>query len=101
VLADVWSMGSSDYLSSHAEAEQGDREHDDNPPLYTAFATFVSFVIVGFVPLVPFITVLFVPSFAAYAAWTSIAANDHVCNSGICFGSCQWGRSCCIFIADT
>ena len=74
VLADAWSMGSSDYLSSHAEAEQGDREHDEKPPLYTAFATFIAFVIVGFVPLVPFIVALFVPSFESMAAWTSIGA---------------------------
>ncbi len=74
VLADAWSMGSSDYLSSHAEAEQGDREHDEKPPLYTAFATFVSFVVVGFVPLVPFIFALFVPAFESAAVWTSIVA---------------------------
>lgn len=78
VLADAWSMGSSDYLSSHAEAEQGSREPGDKfsekPPLYTAFATFCAFVVVGFVPLVPFIIALFIPSFEGTAAVASIAA---------------------------
>lgn len=74
VLADAWSMGSSDYLSSHAEAEQGNREHDEKPPLYTAGATFFAFIVVGFVPLVPFIVALFVPAFAPSAGIVSIVA---------------------------
>ena len=74
VLADAWSMGSSDYLSSYAEAEQGDREHEEKPPIKTAFATFIAFVIVGFVPLVPFIVALYRPEFTVYAATTSIIA---------------------------
>lgn len=74
VIADAWSMGSSDYLSSHAEAEQGEREHDEKPPFNTASATFVAFIIVGFVPLVPFIIALFVPTFSASAGWVSIVA---------------------------
>jgi len=74
VLADAWSMGSSDYLSSHAEAEQGDREHNEKPPLHTAAATFFAFVVVGFVPLVPFIFGTVFPAFEVYAIQTSIAA---------------------------
>lgn len=74
VLADAWSMGSSDYLSSHSEAELTGEEELDKPPIYTAMATFFSFVVVGFVPLVPFIFALFFPGFELYAAWTSICA---------------------------
>lgn len=74
VLADAWSMGSSDYLSSHAEAEQGNGDQDDKPPLATASATFFAFIAVGFVPLVPFIAALIYPSFEHYAGWTSVAA---------------------------
>ncbi|MFW0870928.1 MAG: VIT1/CCC1 transporter family protein [Patescibacteria group bacterium] len=74
VLADAWSMGSSDYLSSHSEADMGEGNHDVKPPFNTAFATFASFVIIGFVPLVPFIIALFIPSFTLYATWTAVGA---------------------------
>jgi VIT1/CCC1 family predicted Fe2+/Mn2+ transporter len=75
VLADAWSMGSSDYLSSHSGVETGERSHDEKPPFNTAFATFIAFVAVGFVPLVPFIVALFVPTYSAYAAgWTAVIA---------------------------
>ena len=74
VLADAWSMGSSDYLSSHAEAEQDGHTDEEKPPLSTAFATFFAFIVVGFVPLLPFILALFHPPFEVWAGWVSVGA---------------------------
>ncbi len=75
VLADAWSMGSSDYLSSHTEAEQGGGDtNQDKPPWATASATFLAFVVVGLVPLVPFIIAVAHAPFTVYAGWVSVIA---------------------------
>lgn len=74
VLADAFSMGSSNYLASHSEANLGDGINTDKPPLHTATATFGSFVVVGVVPLIPFVIAVFYPNFTEMAAWVSVAA---------------------------
>lgn len=53
VLADGFSMASSNYLSSKSDKAVGNG--DGKIPFKTAIVTFVSFVAVGLVPLLPFI----------------------------------------------
>ncbi len=62
VLADGFSMASSNYLASKSEKYLGEGSGKD--PLKTAFVTFISFVVVGSIPVVPFLISIFVPSFA-------------------------------------
>ena len=68
VLADAFSMGSSNYLSVQSETD-ADRE---KPPIATASATFGSFVAVGVVPLLPFVLALLDTGFAPAAIWWSV-----------------------------
>ena len=73
VLADAWSMGSSDYLASYAESTQKQDQSDSNKlPRHTAFATFFAFVVVGSIPLIPFAVALAYAPFAPYAVWVSV-----------------------------
>jgi len=55
VLADAWSMASSNYLSAKSEAERDGDDHSHHGALASAFATFVSFVLIGCVPLLSYI----------------------------------------------
>ena len=55
VLADGFSMGVSRYLSAKTEIEQGHLTGKN--AIYSAIATFLSFVIIGSVPIIPFIFV--------------------------------------------
>jgi VIT1/CCC1 family predicted Fe2+/Mn2+ transporter len=53
VLADGFSMASSNYLSEKSHSSQSG-ETSINKPMNTALATFVSFVIVGSIPLLSY-----------------------------------------------
>lgn len=57
VLADGFSMASSNYLSeeSHQEQTKGSIDHSESHPLKTAFVTFVSFIFVGSIPLISYV----------------------------------------------
>ena len=59
VLADGFSMGASNFLSSRAEYDLQKKDNADHSndklPIKTGLATFISFIIVGMVPLLPFI----------------------------------------------
>ena len=68
LIADGFSMGVSDYLSSKSRKELH-RKHRDarhyteesNQAVKYGFATFLSFIVIGFIPLFPFVLALFVP----------------------------------------
>lgn len=75
VLADGFSMASSNFLSE--KSEQTLRHglvvpHETKAPLRTAIITFVSFVSVGFIPLLPFAIALVVPAMANQEFFFSI-----------------------------
>ncbi|MCB9809164.1 VIT1/CCC1 transporter family protein [Candidatus Nomurabacteria bacterium] len=71
VLADGWSMASSNYLASRAEAATlGVGEA--GTPIYSAMITFLSFVVVGMIPILPFLCALFIPWFFDHAWVLSI-----------------------------
>ncbi len=53
VLADGFSMASSNFLAERAETRMG--RGSDKKPLRTAFATFSSFVLLGTAPLIAFL----------------------------------------------
>ena len=53
VLADGFSMASSNYLSEKSHRDQNDLETTVSP-FKNAFATFISFVLVGFIPILPY-----------------------------------------------
>lgn len=80
VLADAWSMGSSEYLSSISEAQMNfaDNEHaedeDGKTPLTKGWVTFVSFVAIGLLPVTPFFFSIVFPAFTNYDVYTSLAA---------------------------
>lgn len=58
VLADGFSMGSGEYLSSISEKQLGEGEEGDIP-MKKGLATFVSFVAIGMMPVAPFLIGLF------------------------------------------
>lgn len=60
VLADGFSMASSNYLSAKSDQAMGNSDHKE--PWRTAGITFGSFVLIGFVPLLPFIAKTFYKS---------------------------------------
>ncbi len=62
VLADGFSMASSNYLASKSETALG--EGNNKNPLKTAFVTFLSFITVGSIPVIPFAISIFYPAFA-------------------------------------
>lgn len=79
LIADGFSMGVSDYLSSKSKKELH-RKHKDarrykleaHQAFKNGIATFVSFLIIGFIPLFPFVLALFVPSIQPYKLMLSI-----------------------------
>jgi VIT1/CCC1 family predicted Fe2+/Mn2+ transporter len=73
VLADGWSMASSNYLAERAEAATTGTSKEYKSPIQSAVVTFVSFVTVGFIPILPFVFSLFSPFFAQYGWVMSIA----------------------------
>lgn len=55
VLADAWSMASSNYLSAKSEAQRDGDAHEYQAALHRALATFSAFVLVGSLPLLSYI----------------------------------------------
>lgn len=80
VLADAFSMGSSNYLAEKSQEALQGSEHAITP-FKRATVTFLSFVALGIVPLVPFLIALAAPSFQENAALYSIIV------TGIAFAS--------------
>ncbi len=72
VLADGFSMGSSEYLSSISEGQLKKGEKQKAKPIQTAFATFISFVALGMIPLIPFFITILYPVFKSYDIYSSI-----------------------------
>jgi VIT1/CCC1 family predicted Fe2+/Mn2+ transporter len=64
VLADGFSMASSNYLSeqSHKDQLKSDGEDHHGEPIKTAIATFFSFLIIGSIPLVSYVVSYFKPT---------------------------------------
>jgi len=71
VLADGFSMGSSNYLSSLSEKDLKDTE-DKHTPLSNGLVTFGSFVAAGLIPVVPFLISVFHEEFRNYDVLTSL-----------------------------
>lgn len=63
VLADGFSMGSSNYLASISEQNLEGGTLSTRKPLRKGFATFISFVSVGLLPVIPFFISVLVPEF--------------------------------------
>jgi VIT1/CCC1 family predicted Fe2+/Mn2+ transporter len=76
VLADAWSMGSSEYLSSISESQmKGERHNDEGKtPINKALVTFVSFVAVGLLPIIPFFFSIIFPNFIGTDIYVSMLA---------------------------
>ena len=68
VLADGFSMASSNYLSEQAHQDQSATAEHHNP-IKTAFATFFSFVTIGSIPVISYITVTAIPGLQPHAFW--------------------------------
>jgi vacuolar iron transporter family protein len=76
VLADAWSMGSSEYLSSISEAQMEGDNYDDEgkTPLAKAGVTFGSFVTIGLLPVIPFLISVLAPGFRGSDIYVSLVA---------------------------
>lgn len=76
VLADAWSMGSSEYLSSISEAQMEGEDHDNEgkTPIKKAAVTFVSFVAIGLLPIIPFLFSILFPYFVGPDVYVSMGA---------------------------
>ncbi len=61
VLADGFSMASSNYLS-----ERSKHENDKTDALKTSIATFVAFIMVGIIPIIPYIFKLNIFNFSSF-----------------------------------
>ncbi len=66
VLADGFSMASSNYLSEQSHQDQVDSEAHLSP-LKTAAATFISFITIGSIPVISYIIAEIIPYFASKA----------------------------------
>lgn len=76
VLADGFSMASSNYLSEQSHQDQVTHEHHQSP-FKTALATFLSFITIGSIPVVSYIVATIIPAFQGRefffaAIWTGI-----------------------------
>jgi VIT1/CCC1 family predicted Fe2+/Mn2+ transporter len=66
VLADGFSMASSNYLSEQSHQQQNPNQ-DHQSPIKTAFATFVSFITIGSIPVISYIVAESIPFFSEHA----------------------------------
>lgn len=75
VLADAWSMGSSEYLSSISESQMNNGYHssEGKTPLKKALVTFISFVVIGLLPISPFFFSVVFPNFIGLDIYVSIS----------------------------
>ena len=78
LLADGFSMASSNYLARKSEQEYQDtltetQNTTKEKPFKNAVATFISFVLAGFIPLVPYVLGIKVDTFLLAIISTSIA----------------------------
>jgi vacuolar iron transporter family protein len=79
LVADGFSMGVSNYLSTQSKKELH-RKHKDatrykiqaHQAIKNGLATFISFIIIGFIPLFPFVVALFIPEIKPYKFILSI-----------------------------
>lgn len=71
VLADGFSMGSSNYLSSISEKHLTGN-NVDKKPFNEGLVTFISFVVVGSLPILPFFLSVIVPAFNTYDVFASL-----------------------------
>lgn len=59
VLADGFSMGASNYLSTRSEHDLQKRDNSKHShsklPIKTGLVTFISFIVVGTIPMIPFV----------------------------------------------
>lgn len=63
VLADGFSMASSNYLSEQSHQEQNPEHNHHQAPLKTALATFGSFITIGSIPVISYIVARWIPLF--------------------------------------
>lgn len=63
VLADGFSMASSNYLSEQSHQEQNPENDHNHTPMKTALATFFSFIVIGCIPVISFIIAPIIPYF--------------------------------------
>lgn len=63
VLADGFSMASSNYLSEQSHQEQHPGHDHHQAPIKTALATFISFITIGSIPVVSYIAAPWIPYF--------------------------------------
>ena len=85
LVADGFSMGVSNYLSSKSKKELHEKHSDSkffkkefHQSIKHGLATFLSFVVIGFIPMFPFVLAIFVKSLDPYsfqlsAAFTALA----------------------------
>lgn len=72
VLADGFSMGSSNYLASISEQNLEGETLNTKQPMREGLVTFGSFVAVGLLPILPFFISVLVPAFGQYDVWASL-----------------------------
>ncbi len=84
VLADGFSMASSNYLSAKSSAERDGSEHTTKEGLLASTATFLSFITIGSIPVLPYIGALF--GFVAQPFFVSMIA------TGITFAGIGYAR---------
>lgn len=65
VLADGFSMASSNYLSEQSHQDQGGYP-DQGSPIKTALVTFLSFITIGSIPVISYIIAGYIPYFTTH-----------------------------------
>lgn len=67
VLADGFSMASSNYLSEQSHQDQNPDSDHAHTPMKTAIATLVSFVVIGSIPVIAYILATILPRLQSHA----------------------------------
>ncbi len=85
VLADAFSMGSSNYLSSLSELQmgEGDTKESRKRAFKRALVTFSSFVALGSLPVLPFLVTL---SFSGFRGWDVFLSLSFALSSFVLIG---------------